>query len=31
MYMAGVGSLATCGNKYDDKELEAVADKVFSY
>lgn len=31
MYMAGVGSLATCGDKYDDKELEAVADNVFSY
>lgn len=31
MYMAGVGSLATCGDKYDDKELEAVADKIFSY
>lgn len=31
MYMAGVGSLATCGDKYGDKELEAVADKIFSY
>ncbi|WP_293820338.1 hypothetical protein [uncultured Corynebacterium sp.] len=31
MYMAGVGSLATCGKKFDDKELEAIADTIFSY
>ena len=28
--MASVGSLATCGDKYTDKELEAVADAIFS-
>lgn len=31
MYMAGVGSPATCGKKFDDKELEAIADTIFSY
>ena len=30
LYMASVGSLATCGDKYTDKELEAVADAIFS-
>ena len=30
LYMASVGSLATCGDKYNDKELEAVADAIFS-
>ncbi|MCZ9296395.1 hypothetical protein [Corynebacterium yonathiae] len=31
MYMARVGSLATCGKKFDDEELEAIADTIFSY
>ena len=30
LYMASVGSLATCGDKYTDKELEAVTDAIFS-
>ena len=30
LYMASVGSLATCGDKYTEKELEAVADAIFS-
>lgn len=30
LYMASVGSLATCGDKYNDKKLEAVADAIFS-